>query len=278
MPTTSNSAQTVSYIDVGIKLEVEPQHLDDGVMIKVSLEVNSLGAQATVQNSIAYTVGTRNAQTTLTLKDGETQILAGLISDNNTESTNRVPGIGEIPVLGRLFSNRNTNVEKREVILSITPRIVRRLERPDAAVAEYWSGPETNIRSAAAAVSPGVPGSPAVPAAGVPVFVPSPGRAGAGDESFTARHGVPTIGSRIRSRPMKPAVFQARTSRKPRRRSTGLVLALPASMKLRFMNAPPTAAMPTKAPKIRPSPTAASPKAMSLPKMPSQWLLIMNWM
>lgn len=180
--TTAISAQAVSYLDVGIKLEVEPQILDDDVMIKISLEVSSLGAQATVQNSIAYTVGTRNAQTTLTLKDGETQILAGLISDNSTETTNKLPGLGEVPFLGRLFSNRNSSIEKREVILSITPRIVRRLERPDAALAEYWSGPESNIRSVAtAAISP-----PALPAAvprpsGAPTGGSGAAPAGSGD-------------------------------------------------------------------------------------------------
>ena len=77
---------------------------------------------------------------------------------------------------------------------------------------------------------------------------------------------------------MYPAVFHARTRRKPSRSRTGLVLALPASMKLRFMNAPPTAAMPMNAPRMSATPTAVSPKAMTLPKKTSQWLSIMNWM
>ena len=159
--TTAISTQTVNYLDVGIKLEVEPQVLDNDVMIKVALEVSSLGQQVTVQNAIAYQIGTRNASTTLTLKDGETQILAGLINDNERETTNKLPGIGELPVLGRLFSNKANQTEKTEIVLSITPRIIHRLERPSSDLAEYWSGPETNLRTAVTPAPAGPPQQPA---------------------------------------------------------------------------------------------------------------------
>lgn len=130
-------ASSVSYIDVGLKLEVEPQvYLDDEVGVKINLEVNSNLGQITVGSgstgqTTAYQVGTRSAQTVLRLHDGETQVLAGLINDNESESWNKVPGLSDIPVLGRLFSNDNSTHEKTEIILLVTPRIVRNLATPD---------------------------------------------------------------------------------------------------------------------------------------------------
>jgi general secretion pathway protein D len=130
-------ASSVSYIDVGLKLEVEPQvYLDDEVGIKVLLEVNSNLGSITVGNSTtgettAYQVGTRSAQTTLRLHDGETQVLAGLINDNESASWNKVPGLGDIPGIGRLFSNDNSTHEKTEIVLLVTPRIVRNLATAD---------------------------------------------------------------------------------------------------------------------------------------------------
>jgi general secretion pathway protein D len=163
---TGLTSQAINYLDTGIKLEVEPQVFDDDVMIKIGLEISTAGAPLKdVTGAIAYPLSTRNATTTLTLKDGETQILAGLISDGETETINKLPGLGDIPGLGRLFTNSANKIQKTEVVLSITPRIVRRLERPSADLAEYWSGPESNVRSGAVAVPSGaVPRLEAVPA------------------------------------------------------------------------------------------------------------------
>ncbi|MBI3042920.1 MAG: general secretion pathway protein GspD [Betaproteobacteria bacterium] len=179
--TAALSSQQVTYLEVGIKLEVEPQVLDDEVVIKVGLEVSSLGAQEKVENAIAYRVGTRNASTTLTLKDGETQILAGLITDSEREAVNKLPGLGELPLVGRLFSSNASQAEKTEIMLSITPRILRRLERPSAELAEFPSGPETNLRSAvtpAPAFKPAVRPAPGAVRGGVfparPPVTPTP--------------------------------------------------------------------------------------------------------
>ena len=173
--TVTLASQSISYLDVGIKLEVEPSVLDDEVMIKISLEVSAPGpALTSVAGAIAYEVTTRNASTVLTLKDGETQILAGLIRDSETESINRLPGLGDLPFLGRLFSNNANKDEKTEVVLSITPRVLRRLERPSADLAEYWSGPETNVRGATTPSASPAPASPK-PAAGLQSGVVLPG-------------------------------------------------------------------------------------------------------
>lgn len=146
---TGFSAESVQYLDVGIKLDVEPHvYLQDEVAIQVGLEVSSIVKEVKTPNgSLAYQIGSRSASTVLRLKDGETQVLAGLISDEDRSAANRVPGLGDVPMLGRLFSSQKDDRQKTEIVLSITPRLVRNINRPDAALSEFWSGTETSLRT-----------------------------------------------------------------------------------------------------------------------------------
>lgn len=147
--TTANvgTSESVSYVDVGLKLEVEPRiMLDDFVSIKVNLEVSSLGEAITLSNnSKVYNIGTRNASTMLRLKHGETQILAGLIQDSERKNADKLPGLGEIPLLGRLFSRHIDEKNKTEIVLAITPKVISNVTLPEATFSEYWSGTDTVI-------------------------------------------------------------------------------------------------------------------------------------
>ena len=138
---------SVNYLDVGLKLDVEPTiSLDDEVSIKVGLEVSSIVKEITgPSNSLAYQVGTRSAATALRLKNGETQVLAGLISDEERRSTNHIPGLGEIPVLGRAFGSQRDSSSKTEIILLITPRVLRNIHRPDFGQPALPSGTESAV-------------------------------------------------------------------------------------------------------------------------------------
>ena len=157
---------SVSYLDVGLKLEVEPSvHLEGDVAIKVGLEVSNIVKEVPVSGGgIAYQLGTRNAATVLRLKDGETQILAGLIQDDERLTSNKLPLVGDLPVVGRLFASNLDNRAKTEIVLLITPRVVRNVTRPDHVVAEYFSGTDSAVgappltiaatRSGALAIAP----------------------------------------------------------------------------------------------------------------------------
>jgi general secretion pathway protein D len=149
--TTSGStgfvSESVNYVDVGLKLEVEPNiYLDDEVAIKMNLEVSSLVREIVSRGgTLAYQIGSRGATTTLRLKDGETQILAGLISDEDRSTANKLPLVGDLPVAGRLFGSQKDDNQRTEILLSITPHIVRTIGRPDMVDAEFESGTESSI-------------------------------------------------------------------------------------------------------------------------------------
>ena len=140
---------SVTYLDVGLKLDVEPDvHLDDDIAIKMSLEVSNIAKTVTGQGgTIAYQIGTRTASTVLRLKDGETQILAGLISDDDRKSVAGIDGLSDLPILGRLFGSTNTKKAKSEIVLTITPHLIRGVQRPSATDVEFWTGTENTLRT-----------------------------------------------------------------------------------------------------------------------------------
>jgi general secretion pathway protein D len=139
---STSVAASVSYLDIGLKLDVEPTiQLDNDVVIKIGLEVSNLIRQVTGPGgTTAYEIGTRNTATVLRLADGETQVLAGLINDEDRKSAAGVPGLSRIPVLGRLFGTTTDTRNKTEVVLLITPRVVRNLAVPDASLTRFASG------------------------------------------------------------------------------------------------------------------------------------------
>jgi general secretion pathway protein D len=154
VPSTTTTAPvyntSVQYVEVGIKIEVEPTIYSDGeVAIKLSLEVSSAGAQnttAALNGTIAYPISTRSVNTVLRLKDGQSEIIGGLIQDQDRTGATRVPGFGDIPILGLLFGKQTDTRNKKEIILSITPRIVRSNRQADSDLLEMWSGTENNLR------------------------------------------------------------------------------------------------------------------------------------
>jgi general secretion pathway protein D len=181
---------SVQYIDVGIKLEAQPHTYPEGdVGILLNLEVSNIVKEiAGPAGSLAYQIGTRMVSTSLRLHDGQTQILGGLISDSDRNTASKVPGIGQLPILGRLFSNNNGDRTKTEIVLSITPRILRAKAVAEDSMADVWSGTEGAIRenplrldpvsSAGStpvntAVGAGNQVEPAVPAPAAPVPIPS---------------------------------------------------------------------------------------------------------
>lgn len=184
LTSTGFSSDSVNYVDVGLKLDVEPVIYPDGeVSIRIALEVsNIIDKVQTKSGSLAFQIGTRGAQTVLRLADGENQVLAGLINDEDRRTAYKLPGAGDLPVIGRLFGSQADDNSKTEIVLSITPRIIRNIPRPAASLAEFDSGTEASVGQrfggAAAPVAAAAPSStaarPALPSAGQGAESPRP--------------------------------------------------------------------------------------------------------
>lgn len=140
---TGQVRTTFDYREIGIRLNVEPIiHLDNSATVKLGLEVSSLGENLGTSTEPAYRIGTRNAETYMSLRDGETAILGGLIRDEERNTRVKIPGLGDIPLIGALFTSYDDSIGRTDVLLTITPRVVRGWELSNKVAREFYSGTE----------------------------------------------------------------------------------------------------------------------------------------
>ena len=123
-PTTTS--ESVNFIEVGVKLYVTPTiHKDDFVTLKIRPEVSSVTSTITTgNNNTVPVVDTSEAETTVLVKDGVTIVIGGLIKEEEIDSVNKVPFLGDIPLLGNAFRNRDKLVRKTEIVIFLTPKII----------------------------------------------------------------------------------------------------------------------------------------------------------
>jgi general secretion pathway protein D len=155
--TTFNSSQTVGgnivpitsfqYQDVGIRLELEPRiHHNQEISLQLTVEVSQIsGFREASGGQQQPVIGTREIESTIRLKDGETNFLAGLIQTDEQNGEAGVPGLSDIPVLGRLFSRRRTQRQRTDLVLTLTPHIVRTPDITEEDLLPIWVGTEANI-------------------------------------------------------------------------------------------------------------------------------------
>jgi general secretion pathway protein D len=136
-----------TYQDVGIKIDVEPRvHHNREVTLKLTLEVSQLGANIPFgQGQFAPQIGTRTITSNIRLKDGETNFLAGLYRTDKTKTVTTIPFLGDIPVLGRLFSDHNTEIKSTDLVLTLTPHIIRIPDITEEDVTPVYVGTDSNI-------------------------------------------------------------------------------------------------------------------------------------
>lgn len=138
------SQQKVEYQDVGLKLEVTPDiSVDDNISMDVKFTLSSLGtAERGEQGTVYYRTNKREANTTLSSLNGETQMLAGLIKQEDSVIDSGTPLLSEIPLIGRLFGSKSHNKQRTEVVLLITPTIDRNLDLPGNHISTIEMGSE----------------------------------------------------------------------------------------------------------------------------------------
>ncbi len=115
-----------NYENIGVNIDITPRtHHDDEVSLALRVEVSSISGTGFGD---LPTFGSRLINTVIRLKDGETNMLAGLIRDNERTVLNGIPGLSDLPVIGRLFAHNRKETQETDIILTLTPRIVRVLD------------------------------------------------------------------------------------------------------------------------------------------------------
>ena len=146
--TTGNPVQSINYQyqDVGIKVAIEPRvHHNREVTLKLTVEVSNQGPNAPGSDPPQPTFITRTIESTIRLKDGETNFLAGLIQQNDTDSDNKTPFLGDLPVIGRLFTNSHKRTTRTDLVLTMTPHIIRIPDITEDDLAPMWVGTQNNL-------------------------------------------------------------------------------------------------------------------------------------
>jgi general secretion pathway protein D len=135
------------YKDVGIKIDVEPRvHHNHEITLKLTVEVSQLGDPVSVgPGQSAVTIGTRTINSVIRLKNGESSLLAGLLRVDRTESNSKTPLLSDIPVIGRLFTNVKTSHRTTDLILTLTPHVIRFPDIQEEDLAPVWVGTESRI-------------------------------------------------------------------------------------------------------------------------------------
>lgn len=175
------------YIDVGVNVDVTPHvHPNRDISMKVSIEVSSVTGTSTIGGISQPIISQRKVEHEIRLKEGEVSILGGLIQRTDTRTLNGWPGLANVPVMRYLFSGDNTEIQEDEVLIVLTPHIVRMPDWSKANLRAMLSGTDTfvgakrelEVRAPTANPNPQMipPAAPAQTPAGplVPAGAPAP--------------------------------------------------------------------------------------------------------
>jgi hypothetical protein len=144
----SSPVTTYRYRNVGVEIKITPfVHQNNEVTLKTKLTINFISSGA---SSSFPTFGKREIENKIRLKEGETNIIGGLIRDDVRGSLNGVPALSRIPLLGKLFGNSEKNINQTDLIFSITPKIIRRTPISALDNEAIWSGAEQPATAGAA--------------------------------------------------------------------------------------------------------------------------------
>ncbi|HSD51772.1 MAG TPA: type II and III secretion system protein, partial [Candidatus Methylomirabilis sp.] len=175
----------VEYRDTGLKLTLTPTiHLNGEVTVELNFEISAIGAPIIGLGANAAAtppVNTRNLDTFIKVKNGETRLLGGLLQTVDSSANSRIPGLSDIPILGRLFVSGDQQQTRTDVLISLTPRLVKVLDRPEADVELFSSGTADSFGAPVPAITPVAPAPtvpvprPTAPPGGAPPGGPLPG-------------------------------------------------------------------------------------------------------
>jgi general secretion pathway protein D len=187
-----------SYRPVGVNLTINPRVTFDGeIILDLTVESSTLGPSVSVAGQDVPSFGTRKVKTRLRLREGESNLLAGLLKDDQRKILTGFPGVMRLPVLRSLFGQTTDEIAQTDIVMLLTPHIVRTHELTVDDLAPIYIGTQTNVGLSGpqpliqplpeagvqtppgatpppGAAQPGVPGPPVAAAPGVPPTQPPP--------------------------------------------------------------------------------------------------------
>jgi general secretion pathway protein D len=142
----TNPLTSYQYKSVGVILEITPRVTYEGeIVLDISVESSNVGDSINVAGQALPTFGSRRAVTRLRLREGESNLLAGLLRDIDRKALRGLPGIMNLPVLKQLFSSNDQRIEQADLVILITPRIVRTHELTEENLRPIYIGTQQNI-------------------------------------------------------------------------------------------------------------------------------------
>ena len=160
------------YENVGVNIDIMPRtHHDDDVTLQLNIAVTSISG--TGYGGLP-TFGNREIKTVIRLRDGETSLLAGLIRDDERRIMDGIPGLSDLPLVGKMFSHSQRQTEQTDIVLTLTPHIVRVLDLNEADLRPFKVGRETVTLIDLPVAIPPQPPQSAEPAAPAPAPAPPP--------------------------------------------------------------------------------------------------------
>ncbi len=171
---TQQPITSFEYKNVGVNIDITPRvHHDGEVSLQLKLEISAVGPL--FQNNPTFS--SRSVSSVIRLKDGETNVLAGLISDQERETMSGLPGLASLPFLGRLFAHNKREIKETDIVMTLTPHIVRRPELTAEDLRSFQLGSETTPLLFEVPAIPSIPMTPkpeAQPPRIEPIRPPSP--------------------------------------------------------------------------------------------------------
>jgi len=171
-----NPLTSFNYKDVGVNVQMTPRvNIEGDIILDLMVENSTLGAPITIAGQELPSFGSRRVQTRLRLRDGESNLLAGLLREEDRRAMRGVPGLLRLPVLRNLFAANDTRVEQTDIVMLLTPRIVRTQELTANDVSPIFIGSQQSLGLGGPPplIAPPVGAEPAPPAAPPPV-APAP--------------------------------------------------------------------------------------------------------
>ncbi len=258
--TGGNVAISIQYKEFGIRLSFTPEIIGNRVHLKVKPEVSTLdfGNAVALQGFRIPALSTRRTETQLELADGQTFAIAGLMNNNMSSTLQKIPGIGDIPILGLLFKSKAAQKNQTELVVMITPQILPRM-------------------------SPGV--TPNLPRQGEPYLPPMPAKktfdppppafspARSGADASAAPIAVPMVGSPAATAPSPAAAAAAVSALTPSASAPTRIQAPPpaqAQPQPQVQSAQPLAAKPVTAAAPAATPVTTAAPAVTRPLTPDE--------